>query len=55
VQVHKGYHMQLHKFVAVKRVNAANKVMPCCAHASVSQACVLHRHLTVLRLAAVLV
>jgi len=27
-QVHKGYHMQLRKFVAVKRVNAGNKVCP---------------------------
>jgi hypothetical protein len=25
-QVHKGYHMQLRKFVAVKRVNTTNKV-----------------------------
>lgn len=26
VQVHKGYHKQLRKFVAVKRVNVTNKV-----------------------------
>lgn len=26
LQVHKGYHMQLRKFVAVKRVNTTNKV-----------------------------
>lgn len=25
-QVHKGYHMKLRKFVAIKRVNTTNKV-----------------------------